>query len=340
MVCLRATPRRRGLSKEHKFVWQSAQSRHRHEENTWALIDVQAVSEALAQTSDVRWNSRSNIEWLAKYSTERRQGRPEILTTMRQQVTSMQDETIYFCVPLIGMLAAKNWDHVTKLFDQTLLSVLTQKGNLKVLVAGNDIPASRFIDDSRLEFLNVRRDVPRTWREKIHDKTIKLRRLVEEVCERGGGYVVTMDADDLLSNRLVRHIALTDNKTGYIFQSGYLFNVAGKQFRMVHDFSNHCGTCAVFYLGENDLTPGSGVCAIIENGKHTEYAKQAELLGRKLEAVPFPAAIYLRHHGGNVSLERKSGPRFRNTRNLIRRLVGRSYISDGIRSEFSVPNYY
>ncbi|MCK9361790.1 hypothetical protein M0Q28_06240 [Patescibacteria group bacterium] len=252
----------------------------------------------------------------------------------------MQDETIYFCVPLIGRFASKNWDHVSKLFDQTLLSVLTQKGNLKVLVAGTDIPASRFIGDPRFEFFTVRQDVPQTWREKIHDKTMKLRRLVEEVCERGGGYVVTMDADDLVSNRLAQHIALTDNKIGYIFQSGYLFNVAGKQFRRVHNFSKHCGTCAVFYLGKNDLTPGSGVCAIIENGKHTEYEKHAGLLGKKLDAVPFPAAIYLRHHGGNVSLERESTPMFRNSRNIIRRLVGRSFISDAIRSEFSVPNYY
>ena len=252
----------------------------------------------------------------------------------------MIDDTIYFCIPLIGRLAAKNWDHVGELFDQTLQSVLTQEGNLRVLVAGNDIPVSRFIHDPRLEFLQVQGDVPQTWRERIQDKAIKLRRLVEEVCDRDGGYVVTMDADDLVSNLLTRHVARTDNKIGYIFQSGYLFNVAGKRFDLVNDFPNHCGTCAVFYLGENDLTPGAGVCAILEKGKHTEYAKHAESLGRKLERIPFPAAIYLRHHGDNVSLERISALRFRKTRNLLRRLVSRSYINDEIRSEFNVPPHY
>ena len=116
-------------------------------------------------------------------------------------------------------------------------------------MAGNDIPDSRFVDDPRLEFLHVQGDVPQTWREKIRDKTIKLRRLTEEVCDRGGGYIVTMDADDLVSDRLTRHVARTDNKIGYIFQSGYLLNVAGKRFGLVDDFPNHCGTCAVFYLG-------------------------------------------------------------------------------------------
>ena len=75
------------------------------------------------------------------------------------KVISMIDDTIYFCIPLIGRLAAKNWDHVGELFDQTLQSVLTQEGNLKVLVAGNDIPVSRFIHDPRLEFLHLSREM-------------------------------------------------------------------------------------------------------------------------------------------------------------------------------------
>jgi len=252
----------------------------------------------------------------------------------------MTEETIYFCMPLIGRLAAKNWDHVVELLDQTLQSVLTQEGNLRVLVACNDVPASRFIDDPRLEFLRVGGEVPQTWQEKIRDKTIKLRRIVEEVCHRGGGYVVMMDADDLVSNRLTQHIARTDNQIGYLFQSGYLFNVAGKRFRLANDFPNHCGTCAVFYVGKNDLTPGRGICAIIEHGEHTEYAKDSAAIGRRLERIPFPAAIYLRHHGDNVSLARKSILRFRKTRNFLRRLVSRIYIDDEIRAEFSVPPHY
>jgi hypothetical protein len=243
-------------------------------------------------------------------------------------------------MPLIGRLAAKNWDHVVELLDQTLQSVLTQEGNLRVLVACNDVPASRFIHDPRLEFLSIVGKVPQTWQEKIRDKTIKLRTVVDEVCHRGGGYVVMMDADDLVSNRLTQYITSTDNKIGYLFQSGYLFNVAGRSFRLTHDFPIHCGTCGVFYLGENDLTPGLGVCAIIEHGKHTEYAKHSEALGRRLERVPFPAAIYLRHHGANVSLARKSILRFRKTRNFLRRLVNRIYIDDEIRAEFSVPPQY
>ncbi|CAA2140262.1 hypothetical protein HYPP_01852 [Hyphomicrobium sp. ghe19] len=252
----------------------------------------------------------------------------------------MTEDTICFCMPLIGRLASNNWDHVVELLDQTLQSVLTQEGNIRVLVACNDVPASRFIYDPRLEFLHVEGAVPQTWGEKIRDKTIKLRRIAEEVCRRGGGYVVMMDADDLVSNRLTRHIASTDNKIGYLFQAGYLFNVAGQSFGLTNDFPIHCGTCAVFYVGENDLTPGVGVCAIIEQGKHTEYAKHSEAMGRRLEAVPFPAAIYLRHHGDNVSLARKSILRFRKTRNFLRRLVNRIYINDEIRAEFSVPPHY
>jgi len=251
----------------------------------------------------------------------------------------MDVETIYFCMPLVGRSASSDWNRVCLLLDQTLKSILVQSGNIKVLVACNEIPNSSLASDSRLSFLSIQGHKPQTLQERRQDKSKKLRRLIEEVRARGPGYVILMDADDLISNRLVDYIRTSNNKNGYLFQSGYLLNVAGKRFRKTRNFPTHCGTCAAFYLSHDDLAPGREICAIMERGRHTRYAEACEKMGRTLEKVPFPVAIYVRHHGENISRVKHYAWTL-TVRDFLRRLIPLGRINGRIRSEFSVPSHY
>src|SRR5215218_9237490 len=127
----------------------------------------------------------------------------------------------FFCIPLMPKANASDWGQVSKVFNQTLRSLNNQTNrSFQVLLAAQDMP--ELAPDLKLDIVHlaspwtVDNDIKSKWRDKRWKRTLLLR----TVRERGGGYVMMLDADDLVSNRLVDFVLNDGDLNGYIVESG------------------------------------------------------------------------------------------------------------------------
>lgn len=254
---------------------------------------------------------------------------------------------IFFGIPLRSRSTTDNWPQVCSLFEATLASIRCQTDpDLRIVLACHEQPAVKGIDDPRLVTLTC--NVPSPGKQvarQFIDKRYKLRMLLEHVCRSGGGYLVMMDADDLVSRRLTAHIRADDNGRGYLFRRGYILSKARRRFRLVEDFYRHSGTSAVFHLRQSDLTTlEDGFLKQVGLGSHPDYPEIAARAGRPLTDIPFPAAVYIRHHGENLSVSKRSRWRLTAERNAIAsaasRLLPGRHVPPELRAEFGLSTEF
>ncbi len=253
----------------------------------------------------------------------------------------------FFCIPLMPKANAGDWSQVCRVFRQTLYSLEGQSNqNFKVLLAAQDLPD--FFSDIDLDIVHV----PAPWTveddksHKLRDKRWKKSVLLRHVRQAGDGYVMMLDADDLVSNRLVEHALNDRNPNGYIIETGYAYDwksdliapipgVWGKTFDSV------CGSCSVIYFNKEDL-PSSDSKDAGEEGQflaaklkqHAHWKHVMADAGRPLAPVPFPAAVYVLNHDNNLHYSIAPDRRLQVPRKIKSRQIP---LTDGIRREFSLP---
>lgn len=212
-------------------------------------------------------------------------------------------QTVYFAIPLRAKATARDWSKVSRLLETTLASALNQEGaEARAIVCCNDMPDTAFNSDPRVEFLMADLPLPTSLAEQRKDKGQKKRRIAAEIIKRGG-YMALLDADDLVSNRLVAYIQKNDNRRGYYYDQGIIYDAGkGTMVTLAKGFKDRCGTSAVFYLSPDDI--GGPVDWVHEIGttRHMNFKSHWAELDRPLDAVPFPAAIAVKGNGENVSL--------------------------------------
>ena len=266
-----------------------------------------------------------------------------------------QCERFFFGIPLISKSASRNWVHVQYLFENTLRSILAQTNpKFKVIVAGHEKPEVVEMQDPRVEFLAFDSPPPKTSHEMMADKGSKAFAIARHLKEAGGGYLMYVDADDLVSNRIV-DLVHSNPSHGYLADKGYCLDIeSGKAYTVEgltgKPFHQICGTCSIIYFDEVDLPDGpspeeSSPCYFMKFGGHTTLKKISSREGRPLTAFPFVASVYVLNHGLNYS----EGALLRLPRHPLRmatKLLARwrSQISRrklaSIAPEFSVPARY
>jgi hypothetical protein len=143
---------------------------------------------------------------------------------------------------------------------------------------------------------------PRDGLEQMYDKRSKKIMLAEEICRRGGGYLMLLDSDDLVSNRLAEFVMQRDNKRGYVVDQGYIYDAHLRRLTRVCDFDRICGSSAILYLSPADCRdPQFSWREYVGDTWHAEFRTTSADLGRPLEPLPFPAAIYVANNGENHS---------------------------------------
>lgn len=210
---------------------------------------------------------------------------------------------VYFCIPLRSKKSSKDWDKVCRLLQTTIKSIARQSGgSFEAIVACHDLPHLGEASSVPVSVIRTDREEPTDRMEQLFDKRHKKMMLAEEVYKRGGGYMVMLDADDLVSNKLVRHICENHNERGFLINTGYACDVKKRKIERVEKFSELCGSCAVFYLDATDSDKARERWVYqIGDAMHRDFAKMSDLLGRRLEPIGFPAAMYMRNHGENHS---------------------------------------
>ncbi len=163
----------------------------------------------------------------------------------------------------------------------------------------------------RVVFLEAKFPKPTRVEDGRRDKVKKRIIIASEVRRRGGGYLMYLDADDLVHRRLAELVLTHDNKVGYVISSGYALDFLNNVVAPIpgawkRDFNQVCGSSGIVYFETSDL-PGYAETERQEDvlyfriRNHGDFERIKIRNGRRLKSIQFPAAIYTLNHTLNLS---------------------------------------
>jgi hypothetical protein len=210
---------------------------------------------------------------------------------------------LYFIVPLRSRAASNDWNKVSRLCERTLRSICQQTSEqFRVFLVCRDRPEMNFAHPN-LRIIQEDFPIPETKKQpQLADKTRKLRRALVAVREEGGGYVMGVDADDLVHRSLAALVAANSKANGWFFPHGYSYDEGSRWLERHSDFYLRCGTSNITRIDCDDLPPDMDsprekyfyLC----NGHHIIVDFMARQ-GKPLKVLPFPGAVYVKDTGEN-----------------------------------------
>lgn len=258
--------------------------------------------------------------------------------------------TFYFCIPLKSKQTSSDWQIVESLFNKTIKSIYNQiADDYKILVACHEKPEIHMKVDSRIEFLLADYAPPKKMDKSIDskvqehsrmlDKSAKMDLLARRVKEYGGGYLMFMDADDIVSNRLVEYVQNDNYAYGYVVKRGYEYNYKSSKIKYEFWFNRICGSSHILRLSESDLPSDediknrSGVLMKLMWRGHYYAEENSRKLHRPLKVLPFFACMYVINTSqndsqtfGNIGWKRK----------ILRKTMPEFSLSNKIKREFAL----
>jgi FkbM family methyltransferase len=236
-----------------------------------------------------------------------------------------------------------DWNIVTTLLSNTIRSVLNQTDpDFIVLICSHDKPECAEMEDPRVKFIEA--TFPRALEPNqfVLDKMRKRRATGREVYKMGGGYVVMLDADDLVSRRLVAYFRQAEAPHGYTFPTGYAMDFATGALAPVpgawsKPFTECSGSSGAIYFEREDFKePPEPNTYFRQFRKHREWPAVAARHARPLSPVPFPAAVAVLNTQTNISFVlRRPEERVKALLSKIDRLS--IPITPALIEEFSLP---
>jgi hypothetical protein len=215
-----------------------------------------------------------------------------------------------FIVPVKPKAVSANWELVLANLHATVRSVLgSADPNFRLLLASHDdldLP-----EDPRIESFIV--DFPHTEIVKsgIKDKQAKLRFLGSVLrSEQYAGYVMFLDADDLVSNKLVGYVRKDNNQKSYLMKQGMRLDVTnGNLSFQAQAFDKSCGSCFVGYFEASDFPEDHSDRSNYFSGflRHTECFEVAEAYGRTPTIIDGAAVVYVTNHSDSLRMARLDG---------------------------------
>jgi hypothetical protein len=232
---------------------------------------------------------------------------------------SDRSDLVIFSVPLVSRALTDNWARVTHQFNATLGSLFQQTApNFHVIAAGPDEPPIDVTVDRRFEFLRFPDPPKLEGYEKLRNQKAKHFAIARRARELGGGYLMHVDSDDLVSRDLVAFLQQHPHPHGYLAGEGYVFDALSGDiapYPMVDfgpwTFDRVCGSSTILRLYPEELPAddrhSSVFGRIYEKGHH--HVRQLSLdEGRPLADLPFRAVTYVR--AGASTLAFNLGPDF------------------------------
>jgi exopolysaccharide biosynthesis galactosyltransferase PssJ len=283
----------------------------------------------------------------------------------------MNDQpTLAFLIPFASRQVKSDWQTACAHLQQTLRSIRNSvNGDYRAVVAGHERPDFNLGFGSRFHFLSVKAcPVPSHQHDHVSLVRDKLRKIAAawEYAKSAWNpkYVMKLDADDLISSRLVQWLHAADGAAGYLISRGWVWRPGSRYLiQQTEYFDRTCGSCLIIrsdvadkigpFLTESEgycldevnsrfaatdhysLVPGSGSSSLLLNDSSTRYVAQFAYLGQKLSTVPFRAAVY--RTGNPDSLEgrlRLIAPPIQTLRMVVGRIRRTKFITASLRREF------
>jgi hypothetical protein len=278
--------------------------------------------------------------------------------------------TLAFIIPFASRKVKSHWNVACGHLRQTLRSIQnSSSGNYRVIVAGHEPPEFDVSFDSRFHFLSLNHPTPSDHNYPpafVLDKLTKVAAAWNYAKPTWNPkYVMKLDADDLVSSKLVEWLDNADEKAGYLIRHGWVWRSGSRYLlQRTEYFDRTCGSCLIIrndvadktgpFLTEWEGVPSdeasssfatsnehsaiseSRISTLLLNDSFTRFAAaQFAHLGLRLSTVPFSAVIY--RTGNSDSIE--GGIRLTRTQTqTLRMLIGRirrtRLITKGLRKEF------
>jgi hypothetical protein len=213
-----------------------------------------------------------------------------------------------------------DYGRVEELLGQSLASMCRQSGEFTVIVVGNQRPSFdlgrhvRFVPVSFAPPSTIHG--PMTGRQAVlRDKGTKLAVGLIAGQHSGMTHFMPVDADDLVSRRLAAFVAQNAEAPGWYVGSGYSYSPRRHLVGGVRRFDHLCGTSLILRTDFLPVPPGLpatasqaevfeafGSFAVLELlGSHQSMRGYCASLGRPLQPLPFPGAVYVVETGENHS---------------------------------------
>jgi len=257
---------------------------------------------------------------------------------------------LYFIIPLRDASTTSDWPGVCRLLDRTLASACGQlQDAYRVVIVGHTLPEDYSLPD-RCEFISVRFDPPlltaaddfqrKMW--VMHtDKGRKILHGLAKAREDAGSYVMFLDADDLVSNRLAGFVAEHEGANGWYFEHGYRLNVHPKpQLFWRKRFYHECGSS---HMIRSDLAPFPDQLDDAADFSdyfvrryvvHAYVKDDLEKRGTPLSPLPFYGSIYT-FNGCNIFAT--EGRRSESCMyKIMQRLIKGCRMTSALKSEFGL----
>lgn len=225
-----------------------------------------------------------------------------------------------FAIPLRSQQVSNDWARVCGLLEATVRSALSN-GDVEVIVACHEIPPVLTASDPRVSFLQAETPIPADPGQQMLDKGHKRNLAIDEVLRRGGGYMMLLDSDDLVSRQIAGYVQKHDNRVGYLARTGYVYDAGRERLRVEPNFDRICGSSAIVYVDKADQTePEAEPLAALRHLPHGAFRDQWKRDGRPIESLPFPAAMAIKNNGENHS-EIRTWNKTVDLRTIVRRAI-------------------
>jgi len=222
-----------------------------------------------------------------------------------------------------------------------------------VVVAGHEAPDFNIETKAKACFLSVDHDIPRHQNAVVSGRLDKLAKIAAAwnyaKSTWNPHYLMKLDADDLISSRLVQWLENFGREPGYLIKHGWLWQSGARHLLQFTEYLDRvCASCLIIrsdvadqkgpFLTEVEgiqlneaslsfatsdhysLVPGSGTSTLLLNDSHQRYAAQFAYLGHKLSTLPFRAVIYRKGNPDSNSAALETGrPSLRMILGTIRR---------------------
>jgi hypothetical protein len=241
-------------------------------------------------------------------------------------------------VPLQSPRASSDWALVSAICERTLRSICGQQGGpFRVYLVCNEAPAMSF---SHPDLTIVEDDFPipeKNTAARMYDKHEKLKRGMIAARELAPCHVMFVDADDCVHLGLAQWCEERPDHPGWYVDDGYIYTAGSGWLYRRREFDQICGTAAIVRCEEQDFPremSDEKADFFMINCGHFEFRNPERTGGRKLEALPFPGAVYVTATGENdsgISLRQWKGKKM-----LVKKLMNSRLLTGRLREEFGI----
>jgi hypothetical protein len=209
---------------------------------------------------------------------------------------------IGFVIPLISKAAANDWELSSRLLRRTLEALIRQTNpNWCAVVVGNDCPLF-WPEDPRIRFVCCDFPVPKTKEGRYADQKSKVKLGLIEIRKDSPVFGMRLDADDLVSKKLVYYAEINSAENGWILSKGFVYSEAST--RLIYRWNLHMRSASTHVVKfiESDFPKSMespDYAYLSDFWQHQRLAETLGKVGRSLKFFPWPAVIYVVGHASS-----------------------------------------